>query len=122
MQKLAVRIWKEHVFTRFPKVPLLATTIISFELGVSIIGGYLMARFLAGARTHAKGRIPSLRFRVKTYKVHLHHWFVCLGILALAFLFHFFLVTPQVFYGFLGGAIVQGVVYYDDWTRIVSRS
>lgn len=122
MRKFTAQNWKDWFFARFPKASIaIAAMFISFELGISMIGGYFIARFLAGAKTNARGRIPSLRFCFKTYKVHLHHWFIGLSILVLALMLHFFVVTPHVFYGFLSGIIVQGVSHYDDWPRIVSR-
>ena len=123
MRKFTAQNWKDWFFARFPKGSIaLAAMLISFELGISMIGGYFIARFLAGSKTNVRGRIPSLRFCFKTYKAHLHHWFVGLSILVLTFMLHFFIGTPHVFYGFLSGIIVQGVVYYDDWPRIVSRA
>ena len=115
--------WKGYFFERFPKASIgIAAMLISFELGISMMSGYFMARFLAGSKTNARGRIPSLRFCFKTYKVHLHHWFIGLSVLVLTLMLHFFVGTPHVFYGFLSGIIVQGVVYYADWPRIVSRA
>ena len=123
MRKFTAQNWKDYFFARFPKAYIgISAMLISFELGASMIGGYFMARFLAGSKTNMRGRIPSIRFYFKTYKVHLHHWFIGLSILVLTLTLHFFVVTPHIFYGFLSGVIVQGVVYYDDWPKIVSRA
>jgi len=48
--------------------------LISFELGISMVFGYLVARFFAGSKANAQGKIPSLVIRFRTHKVHLHHW------------------------------------------------
>ena len=124
MQELIFRAKTNSLIRRLPRVSLgVVPMLISFELGVSMIIGYFIARFCAGAKTNMPGRIPSfLVFRVRSYRVHLHHWFVFSNILAVALVLHFFVITPLVFYGFLGGVIAQGVLYYNDWGRIVTKA
>lgn len=97
--------------------------LVSFELGFALMAGYFAAHFFASDKTAGPNRanIPSLVFHMGAWRVHLHHWLVFLGIFIIAAIANFFVVTPLVFYGFLGGVIVQGVLYYDDWTKVVSR-
>ena len=33
----------------------------------------------------------------------------------------FFVITPLLFYGFLGGIVAQGVFYYEDWRTVVEK-
>jgi hypothetical protein len=125
MRRLIFRI-RQRVSTKglvltIPKASLGALPMfISFELGLSLIVGYFTARYFAGEKTAEQGRLPSLTFDIKNYRIHLHHWLVFLGIFAAAVVANFF-VAPLLFYGFLGGVIFQGVLYYDDWTKIVSK-
>ena len=124
MQERLLRYLPQRVrFARIPKesVGVLPFMLISFELGVSIILGYVAARFFAGSETNTRGRIPSLTFSIKGYGVHLHHWLSFLGLLLAAVIWGFFIVAPNIFYGFLGGVIAQGILMYEDWPRIVFR-
>ncbi len=122
-EKLLRYVPKRVKSTRIPSesVGVLPFMLVSFELGVSIVIGYIAARFFAGSRTNEKGRFPSLTFSVKGYGIHLHHWFLFLGFLLAALVWGFFIVAPTVFYGFLGGVIAQGILMYEDWPRIVFR-
>ena len=95
--------------------------LISFELGFALLAGYFAAYFFAGQKTSEQGRIPSLVFNVGDWSVHLHHWLVFLAIFVVAAIASFFIVSPFVFYGFLGGVIVQGLFHYEDWPRIIRR-
>jgi hypothetical protein len=109
-------------FARFPRATMsIVPMLISVELGISMIVGYVAARFIAGREEKATGRFPNLILPIKNYNIHLHHWLVFLHILVVTLILHFFVVTPHIFYGFLGGVVAQGVLYYDDWTEIISR-
>jgi hypothetical protein len=122
MGKLKSRIQESHVWRRYPKLSLgLAPSLISFELGISLVVGYLIAFVFAGARTNTPGRIPSLVFRIRQYRIHLHHWFVFSNILVALLFMHFFVLTPLLFYGFLGGVVAQGVFHYEDWHTIIQK-
>ena len=122
ISRIRQRVPKKDLVSVVPKASLGALPmLISFELGLSLIVGYFTARFFAGEKTAEQGRLPSLAFGVKNYRIHLHHWLVFLGIFVAAAIANFFVVAPLLFYGFLGGVIFQGVVHYDDWIKIVSR-
>ena len=122
-EKLLAYLPKRVKFTRIPKesVGVLPFMLVSFELGISIMIGYIAARFLAGSETDAKGRFPSIIFSIKGYGIHLHHWLLSLGFLLAALGWGFFLIAPNIFYGFLGGVIAQGILMYEDWPRVVFR-
>jgi len=95
--------------------------LISFELGVSMVVGYLVARFFAGAKESVKGRTPSFVFRFRAYRVHVHHWLLFSPVLVVLLVSHIFIFTPHLFYGFLGGVIAQGVLYYEDWASVIKK-
>lgn len=123
MTKLIPRLWAHRYLRGFPKLSMSAIPmLISLELGVSIVVGYLVARFFAGSKVSVKGRIPSLLvFRFRAHRVHVHHWLSFSLLLVVLLLSHVFILTPHIFYGFLGGVAVQGVLYYDDWANVVKR-
>jgi hypothetical protein len=71
--------------------------------------GFLFSSIFAGAHEGDCSE-RSLRFLVKGYYVHIHHWIYCSLILAVLFMVHFvnFFVI-----GVLIGAIIQGLLYRD---------
>jgi hypothetical protein len=122
MTKLIPQLWAHRYLKGFPKLSVgVAPMLISFELGVSMVIGYFVARFLAGPKPNAQGRVPSLVVRVRAHRVHVHHWLLFSPILLVLLVSHVFILTPHLFYGFLGGVIAQGVLYYDDWASVVRR-
>jgi hypothetical protein len=122
MRRIIAKIPRKQIAQAFPRASLGALPmLISLELGFALLVGYFAAYFFAGKKTSEQGRFPSLAFDVGTWRVHLHHWLLFSGILLAAAFAHFFIIAPMVFYGFLSGVIAQGVLYYEDWPRIVSK-
>ncbi|MCH7828803.1 hypothetical protein IH982_03030 [Patescibacteria group bacterium] len=122
MRRIVAKISRGQIMQTVPKASLgVLPMLISFELGFALFAGYFAAYFFAGQKTSEQGRIPSLVFDMGDWRVHLHHWLVFLGIFVGAAIASFFIVSPFLFYGFLGGVIVQGLLHYDDWPRIVSK-
>ncbi|MBS3903577.1 MAG: hypothetical protein KGZ30_04380 [Anaplasmataceae bacterium] len=80
------------------------TILVAFSLG------YIAANFLAGPETGVPGRIRSIRFSIKNYVVHLHHWFIASTTGVFLFLGE---VERLVIYAFLLGIIIQGLTYRD---------
>lgn len=117
-----LQLQKRQIVTHIPKASLgVVSMLISFELGLSLLIGYFLATFFAGAATKQQGRLKSLIFSIRQYRVHLHHWLLSLAVLSLALVFNFFVIAPVLFYGFLGGITIQGIVNYQDWKQVVMR-
>ena len=115
-------IQKKYITSNLPKASLGAVSmLISFELGVSLLIGYFLATFFAGSSTKQQGRLKSLIFTIKQYRIHLHHWLLAFTILLFAFVFNFFILAPVLFYGFLGGITIQGIFSYQDWRQVIMR-
>lgn len=113
---------KKYISPNLPKASLgAASMLVSFELGLSLLIGYFIATFFAGSATKQQGRLKSLIFTIKQYRIHLHHWLLASTILAFAFVFNFFVLAPVLFYGFLGGVTIQGIFSYQDWKQVVMR-
>ena len=123
MRRIVARIpTRRQIIQTVPKASLGALPmLLSFELGFALLAGYFAAYFVAGQKTSERGRFPSLAFDWGRYRIHLHHWLTSLGIFVVAAIASFFIVSPFLFYGFLGGIIVQGLLHYEDWTRIVTK-
>lgn len=88
-----------------------------FSLVTSGIAGYITAVLCSGKDAGESGKVPSLKFRVNDYVVHLHHW-LCSG-----FILAVFPVTMRDHISlsfFLIGVLVQGLTY-PDFYRIVYR-
>ena len=99
----------------------ISVMLISFSLGASLIIGYIAARLVAGTKTKERGRFPSIEFSLRGYKIHVHHWLSFASVLAAAFIFQFSVFAQEIFYGFLGGVVIQGITYYEDWRQVVKR-
>jgi len=99
---------------------LLSTGIIFGYLSfISWAGGFLIAKYLGGKTNGERGRLRSFFIPLGKRKIHLHHWLISSWIMAFAMLKGVFLVSPEVFCGFLGGLVFQGIYYYTDWYKIL---
>ena len=93
--------------------------ILFWELFLGIILGYLSACFLSGKEAGIQGRIKSLIFTIGQWKIHFHHWLY--GSTVLISLLFVKAQMPQFSLGILGGVIIQGIICYPDWYRVVIR-
>ena len=99
---------------------LLSTGIILGYLSfISWAGGFLIAKYLGGRTVGERGRLRSFFIPLGKRKIHLHHWFISSWIIAFALLKGVFLISPEVFCGFLSGLVFQGIYYYTDWYKIL---
>ena len=95
---------------------------LSFYLSyASLLAGFAVAHLGGGKHEGKSGRVRSLVVSWSRYRLHLHHWLLSVLISLACALKGFYLITPEIFYGFLGGLIFQGLYYYDDWHRIITR-
>ncbi len=101
-----------------------------FSLGIALgyfsfiswLLGFGIAKFLGGKRDGEVGKIKSIIIPVGKYKIHLHHWLISLWAGILGGIKGFYLLSPEFFFGFLGGLIFQGIYCYGDWYQIIKRS
>lgn len=86
---------------------------ISILIIFAIIGFFVFKFFSGRYEGHRPER--SLRFLIKGYYIHIHHWIYDLAILIvlISLKIHF---LPL--YGFFIGAIIQGITY-KDWYIII---
>jgi len=106
-----IKINKKFLFW----IPL---ALISLQIFLGIIIGYFLGKFLSGEKIGHQGTIKSIVLRLGRYRLHLHHWLLCFGILILSLLTKIFLPFPQFSLSFLGGLMIQGIVCYPDWHKI----
>lgn len=80
--------------------------------------GYVIARFVAGKKTGERGRIKSVRFRIKhDYVFHIHHWFFSVLIIGALLLAD---VQSTLAYGFFAGSALHGLTY-SDFYKIIHK-
>ena len=99
----------------------LPLALISLEIYFGIIFGYFFGKFISGKKPGQKGLVKSIILNLGNYKLHLHHWLISLGILISNFLIGLYLPFHQFSLSFLGGLMIQGILCYPDWHRVIIR-
>lgn len=69
--------------------------------------------------TGERGKLRSFFIPLGKRKIHLHHWLISSGVMGFALFKGIYLLSPDLFYGFLGGLTFQGIYYYSDWYKIL---
>ena len=72
--------------------------------------GFGVVYFLSARNEGGRGILPSIKFQIREYTFHIHHWFVfsiVLVVLLVINIYTIFLLT------FIIGIIVQGLIYKD---------
>jgi len=103
-------------FPEFKKPKFLLSlplALLSLEIYLGTLLGYFSFKFLTG-------KVPSFAFNIGNYRLHLHHWLYSLAIL-IPGLYYNFLPFPQLSFGFLAGAVFQGIYCYRDWYRVIIK-
>ncbi len=90
-----------------------------FYLGCAI--GFGICKVCGGAESGIQGRVRSIVIPIRNHELHLHHWLLSVVAAGTSALQGYFLIAPALFYGVLGGLILQGIYCYSDWHRIVKR-
>jgi hypothetical protein len=88
--------------------------LFSFQTYFGAILGYYLAK-------NFSKKVKSLVFEIKSWRLHLHHWLVCLFVLIFS-LFYDFLPFFGFSFGFLTGMIFQGIYCYNDWHKILIKN
>jgi hypothetical protein len=82
---------------------------------------FFITKLLSGRAEGKQGIVRSIVIPWRDYRLHLHHWLLALALGIVFVVRGFYVVTPEVFYGFLSAAVFQGIYCYGDWYRIVKR-
>ena len=112
------------LFMKIPKHKILlgvSLAIISFQIYLGVLLGYFVAAFGAGKRTGEQGKIKSFVFETGSYKFHLHHWVIGIGILPLALHTDLSFLSNKFFSGLAGGLVFQGITCYSDWHKLIVK-
>jgi len=91
--------------------------------GTTFLLSYFATKMVSGPYAGVKGKLPSWRFKIKKYRIHLHHWFVSL-IASLLLIKYYFLFSFTQFIILLGialGIAAHGIKNYSDWRKVISK-
>lgn len=107
------------------KVVLIGLVAVCIVLGVLCYKTWFIAffitKFLSGRRDGKQGIVRSIVIPWRSYRLHLHHWLLALVLGGVFMVKGFYVVTPEIFYGFLSAAIFQGIYCYRDWYQIIRK-
>jgi hypothetical protein len=87
----------------------------------SWIIAFVITKYLSGRTDGKQGIVRSIIIPWRNYQFHLHHWFLALVIGGVFVVRGFYILGPEVSYGFLSAVIFQGIYCYKDWYRIIKR-
>jgi len=82
---------------------------------------FAVTKCLSGRTDGKQGIVRSIIIPWRNYQLHLHHWFLALIVGGVFMVKGFYILAPEVLYGFLSAIIFQGVYCYKDWYRILKR-
>ena len=88
---------------------------------LSWAAGFVISKYCGGKKDGRPGRVKSIIIPWRRWELHLHHWFICFLLAAASVAKGFSVITPELFYGFLGGLVFQGIFCYSDWHRIIRK-
>ncbi len=115
--------WKEGgVGKKLVLLGLLPTVIaLGHVFYLSCAAGFAISHYCGGEESGRAGRVKSIIIPLRRHELHLHHWFLATLAAASSAVQGFFLVRPELFYGVLGGLVLQGIYCYKDWHQIVRK-
>ena len=107
------------------KMVLIGVVAVCIVLGVVCYKAWFIAffitKFLSGRKEGRQGVVRSIIIPWRSYQLHLHHWLIAVVVGGALLAKGFYIMTPEVFYGVLAGAVFQGIYCYGDWHRIIKR-
>lgn len=107
------------------KLILISLLLAGYALGyffyLSLAIGFAISKFCGGKEEGRPGRVKSIVIPWRTYELHMHHWFISSLAGATGTITGMFILAPDLFYGFLGGMVFQGIYCYNDWHRLIKR-
>lgn len=82
---------------------------------------FVITKCLSGRTDGKPGIVKSVIIPWRNYQFHFHHWFIALIIGGVCFAKGFYILAPEISYGFLSAIIFQGIYCYGDWHRIIRK-
>jgi len=82
--------------------------------------GFLLVKYLGSKTVGEPSKIKSYFIPLGKYKIHLHHWLLSSCAIIIFTVFKGAYVLPSdLFYGFFGAIVFQGIYCYSDWHKIL---
>ena len=107
------------------KIVLISLIAVFIFLGIFCYKTWFVAfaatKYLSGRTDGKQGIVRSIIIPWRNYQLHLHHWFLALIVGGVLVVKGFYLLAPEVSYGFLSAIIFQGIYCYGDWYRIIRK-
>jgi len=107
------------------KLVLISLIAVFIFLGIFCYKTWFVAfaatKYLSGRTDGKQGIVRSIIIPWRNYQLHLHHWFLALIVGGVFAVKGFYILAPEVFYGFLPAIIFQEIYCYGDWYRIIKR-
>jgi len=82
---------------------------------------FIVTKYLSGRTDGKQGIVRSIIIPWRNYQFHVHHWCIALIIGGVCFAKGFYIMAPEISFGFLSAIIFQGIYCYGDWYRIIKR-
>jgi hypothetical protein len=82
---------------------------------------FVITKYLSGGTDGKQGIVKSIIIPWRNYQFHLHHWFIALLIGGVCVVKGFYILAPEISYGFISAIIFQGIYCYGDWYRIIRK-
>ena len=107
------------------KIVLISLIAVFIFLGIfcykTWFAAFVATKYLSGRTDGKQGIVRSIIIPWRDYQLHLHHWFLALIVGGVFMVKGFYILSPEVFYGFFSAIIFQGIYCYEDWYRIIKR-
>ena len=107
------------------KIVLISLVAVFMFLGVFCYKTWLIAfvitRCLSGRTDGKQGIVRSIVLPWRSYRIHLHHWFLALILGGVFAINGFYILPPEVFYASVSAIVFQGIFCYGDWYRIIAK-
>jgi len=107
------------------KIVLISLIAVLIFLGIfcykTWFAAFVATKYLSGRTDGKQGIVRSIIIPWRNYQLHLHHWFLALIVGGVFMVKGFYILSPEVFYGFFSAIIFQGIYCYGDWYRIIKR-
>lgn len=99
---------------------VLATSFYSILFTSGLVAGYVLCRIFCNLFVK-NGKVDSIFIDYGKWKLHLHHWIIGIGVLAIVWFIDYFYL-PTFFAGAICGIILQDIYDYNDWHKVIVKN
>lgn len=103
-----------------PAIVLVTSINYSIRFTLGIVVGYVLCKVFCMVFLQT-GKMESVFLDYGKWKIHLHHWIMGLGVLAIVWVVDF-LYLPTFLAGVICGMIIQDIYDYNDWHQVIVKN